>query len=119
MASIGTRYGYIYIDFRYRGLRCREQTKLEDTPANRKRAKQILERIEAEIVLDTFDYGKYFPKSKKVTQFAGHDRRKGSVHSGLHCFREFAEVWLSENEVVWRQGHRDIDSQQVLDLNVW
>ena len=75
MAAIGTRYGNIYIDFRYRGTRCREQTKLPDNPANRKRAKQILERIEAEITLGTFDYAKYFPKSKRAEQFAEHNQR--------------------------------------------
>ncbi|MEE2651421.1 MAG: DUF3596 domain-containing protein [Pseudomonadota bacterium] len=99
MAAIGVRAGRIYLDFRYRGQRCREQTKLEDNPANRKRAKQILERIEAEITLDTFDYAQYFPKSKRVEKFAAHERRKERLSSGVPTFAEFAEVWFSENEI--------------------
>ena len=56
----------LYIDFRYRGKRCKEYTKLKDSPPNRRRLANILERIEAEIILGTFDYAAYFPKSKRV-----------------------------------------------------
>ena len=55
MGSIRSRSGKLFFDFRYRGVRCREQTKLSDTPANRKRVTNILERIEAEILVGTFD----------------------------------------------------------------
>ena len=48
--------GKLYFDFRYRNKRCREQTALDDTPANRKKLKKVLERIEAEITLGSFDY---------------------------------------------------------------
>jgi len=39
MASIRVRKetGLLFFDFRFRGQRCREQTMLQDTPANRKR----------------------------------------------------------------------------------
>lgn len=107
MASIGSRYKKIYIDFRFRGVRCREQTKLEDTPANRKRAKQILDRIEAEILLGTFQYADYFPKSKKVAEFAAMERRVDCQNSRVPTFSEFAEVWFAENEVAWRFSHKD------------
>lgn len=107
MASTGVRYGNIYIDFRYRGIRCREQTRLEDTPSNRKRAKQILERIEAEITLNTFDYAKYFPKSKRVAQFVVHDTLKDHVSSAVPTLADFSEVWLAENEVTWRFSHKE------------
>ena len=106
MASFYERSGRLVLEFRYRGKRCREQTKLEDTPANRKRAKQILERIEAEITLDTFDYSKYFPKSKRAEQFAEHDRRKDRLKSDVPTFREFSETWYKENEISWRRTYR-------------
>ncbi|EIU1459294.1 Arm DNA-binding domain-containing protein, partial [Pseudomonas aeruginosa] len=38
----------LFFDFTYMDQRCREQTTLPDTPANRKKLQKILERIEAE-----------------------------------------------------------------------
>lgn len=66
MGSINVRGNKLALDFRYKGQRCREQTKLEDTSSNRKRLKNILERIEAEILLNTFNYAEYFPNSNRV-----------------------------------------------------
>ena len=106
MATFYERSGKLVLEFRYRGQRCREQTRLEDNLANRKRAKQILERIEAEITLDTFDYAQYFPKSKRVEKFAAHERRKERLSSGVPTFAEFAEVWFSECEISWRRSYR-------------
>lgn len=40
--------GKLFFDFTYLDQRCREQTTLPDTPANRKKLEKILERIEAE-----------------------------------------------------------------------
>ena len=53
----------LFIDFRYRGERCREHTALNDTLPNRRKLEKLLQRIEAEIALGTFDYGCYFPNS--------------------------------------------------------
>jgi integrase len=107
MASIGVRSNRIYIDFRYKGVRCREQTKLTDTPANQKRAKQILDRIDAEITLDTFDYARYFPKSKRVADFQNHSLRISQLNSDTPTFAEFSAIWFSEAEVSWRNSHKD------------
>ena len=56
MASITARKenGKLLLDFRYQGVRCREQTLLDDTKENRKKLNAILERIQAEITLNTF-----------------------------------------------------------------
>ena len=56
MASINQRNGRLQVDFRYRGIRCREQTRMPDTPQNRRKIKSTIERMEAEILLKTFDY---------------------------------------------------------------
>ena len=63
MASIRTRKGTknLLIDFSFMGVRCREQTALPDTSANRKTLEKLLQKIEAEILLGTFVYGNYFP----------------------------------------------------------
>ena len=34
--------GTLFMDFRFRGKRCKEYTKLKDSPANRKKLKTIL-----------------------------------------------------------------------------
>ena len=60
MGSIRARGnpGKLFIDFRYRGVRCREQTLMDDNPSNRRKLQSLLDRIEAEITLGSFDYGK-------------------------------------------------------------
>ncbi len=60
--------GNLFFDFRYLGKRCREQTALADTPANRKKLQKLLERIEAEITLGTFDYNEYFPSGNRAQE---------------------------------------------------
>ncbi|MFC2973241.1 Arm DNA-binding domain-containing protein [Azotobacter bryophylli] len=95
--------GRLFFDFRYLGKRCREQTALPDTPANRKKLEKILERIEAEITLGTFDYGKYFPQSDRVHEF-------GLLQAGFAVtktpqFKDFAELWLEEKRMEWRETH--------------
>lgn len=52
MASIQVRKetGTLIIDFYYQGKRCREQTLLQDTPANRKRIEKFLVKVEEAIV---------------------------------------------------------------------
>ena len=59
----------LFLDFQYCGQRCREQTALDNTPANRKKLESILKKIEAEITLGTFEYHRYFPNSSKAQEF--------------------------------------------------
>ena len=68
MASIRVRKetGLLFFDFRFRGQRCREQTMLQDTPANRKRLEKALAKIEADIAAGTFDYSATFPGSRNI-----------------------------------------------------
>jgi len=56
MGSIRSRNGILFFDFRYKGSRCREQTLLEDTPANRERLQVFMEKIDREIKQGTFEY---------------------------------------------------------------
>ncbi|MDZ7789174.1 MAG: DUF3596 domain-containing protein [Xanthomonadales bacterium] len=73
MGSVRARpeSGRLFLDFRYQGVRCREQTLLPDTKANRKKVKQLLQQIEQQIVDGTFDYARTFPGSPNVRKFAG------------------------------------------------
>lgn len=61
--------GCLFIDFRFQGIRCREQTALPDTPANRKRLGKVLSKIEESIANGTFDYRQFFPSSKNAAKF--------------------------------------------------
>jgi integrase len=58
----------LFFEFRFLGLRCREQTLLPDTPANRKRLEKVLAKIESEIEAGTFVYANYFPISKALNR---------------------------------------------------
>ncbi|MBP7179165.1 MAG: DUF3596 domain-containing protein [Moraxellaceae bacterium] len=69
--------GKLYFDFRYLGKRCREITSLHDTEVNRKRLDPILRKIEAEILIGQFDYAKYFPTSKMLSQIRLLESRMG------------------------------------------
>ncbi len=103
MGSIRVRgeTGKLYFDFRYRNKRCREQTSLSDTPANRRKLEKMLTRIEAEITLGAFDYGRYFPNSPLAEQMARRPAKGATPR-----FRDFAEQWFDENKVRWRSSHR-------------
>lgn len=106
MGSINDRNGRLFFDFRYLGKRCREQTKLTDTPANKKRAKKILERIEAEIILGTFEYKNYFPSSNRAVELTKQKILIEELSSGIPSFKSFSETWYLENEVAWRASHK-------------
>jgi integrase len=80
--------------------------KLADTPANRKRATNILERIEAEILVGTFDYGTYFPDSNSTDRFRHIDAVQLASPSSIPSFREFADTWFSENEPRWKYSYK-------------
>jgi integrase len=115
MAKISTRKetGTLLFDFNYLGTRCREQTTLKNTKANRRKMEKVLEKIERAIVDGSFDYGSFFPGSAKAIQFAtlrptnSNPKEIVTEVASSHqkdtpVFSSFAETWFSENEVVWR-----------------
>ena len=71
MASVRARAdtGQLFFDFRYKGIRCREQTSLEDNKTNRSKMEKILIKIEEDIEADRFEYRRYFPNSKNADKF--------------------------------------------------
>jgi integrase len=113
MASIRARKetGTLFFDFQFKGARCREQTTLPDTPANRKKLGKILERIQAEIALGSFDYRRYFPNSAMAERFdAPANGTTGVAAANIPdtpLFSIFAETWYAEKEVEWSHSHRE------------
>ena len=130
MGSIRARKesGCLFLDFRFRNERCREQTALPDTSANRKRLTKLLEKIESEIERDSFDYRRYFPTSRNAARFEQSPMQDslrslavvlgdGEVpvrqvdNAALFVpptplFKEFAETWYAEKEIEWRRSHK-------------
>lgn len=106
--------GKLYLDFMYRGHRCREQTALPNTAANRKRVEALLQKVEASILVGSFDYAEQFPQSKNLKKFqpkTGSVEVNGSVQAGLDTgehtpmFSDFADQWFAESKIQWRNSH--------------
>jgi integrase len=84
MGTVYPRNGVLQFDFRFKGRRCRESSGLPDEPAHRRRCENAMKRIEAEIVLGTFDYAAYFPDGGKVDVFRRLEQRVASARSGTY-----------------------------------
>lgn len=107
----------LFLDFRYRGSRCREYTALEDTPANRKKLQKVLDRIESEIAAGTFDYKSFFPNSKAIKRLARGESVQTQApaptmqvvsqpgQDGSPLFSDFANQWVNERSIEWRRSH--------------
>ncbi|WP_201549204.1 Arm DNA-binding domain-containing protein [Psychrobacter sp. Pi2-1] len=106
MASIRSRRGKLFVDFRYMNMRCRETTNLTDTPANRKKLAKIIEKMEAEITLGIFDYTAYFPKSERAQEMTTLADRAGSCISRNPTFNKFSETFFEEKKIEWRPSYR-------------
>lgn len=125
MASIRVRKdnGLLFIDFRCRGIRCREHTALTDTPANRKRLGKVLERITGDIEAGTFDYRKTFPNGRNARKFeAPRDIPVSKTNATppetpTPLFRDFADIWYQEKEVEWRRSYKET-VRNVLDMSL-
>lgn len=135
MASIRARAdsGKLFFDFRFQGVRCREQTLLDDSPANRRRLEKVLQRIELEIHQGVFDYSAFFPGSKLAAIFAvaGSEAPRETglgqptpqvdgpaviaapppsapvpASTTRPTIGAFTETWQLENQVTWRRSYQ-------------
>jgi integrase len=98
MASFHAKDGYLYIDFRWRGLRCREARRLLHTAENRAQVRRTVRQIDGEIAAGTFDYPSRFPKSRRVALFAALES------SGPPLYSEYARKWLDDKQVRLASG---------------
>lgn len=110
MSSVRAQAGALFFDFRYRGQRCREYTKLPDTPANRKRMEKVLERIEQSIAAGTFDYAAHFPGSRMAERLDtptsnGAGPANVAAKADTPSFRDFIEIWFTQSLPGWRNSH--------------
>ena len=111
MAKIRARKesGNLIIDFRFQGIRCREQTALPDTKENRKKLEALAERIEASITLGQFNYADFFPHSKMVEKFAQVETLKKNLiaGNGFPTVGEFNKIWMAEMLPTWRASYEE------------
>ena len=115
MASVSVRKetNTLYLDFRYIGKRCREQTALKATIANRRKLEKLLTQIESEIIAGTFRYAIRFPESKMSDHFSDAEQQlyepdlwleqQGKKEAVL--FSEFVAIWFNHNKISWRRSH--------------
>lgn len=106
MATMRGRFGKLVVDFRYLGVRCREKTTLENTPANRKKLAKIIEKMEAEITLGIFDYAAYFPKSERAKEMTALADRAEACISRNPTFKQFSKIWYEEKKIEWRPSYQ-------------
>ena len=129
MASIRARTdsGLLFFDFRWKGVRCREQTSLEDNKPNRTRMEKILKKIEDDIAAGTFDYRNYFPGSKLASKFDDNSAPTRTIAQHVQsvyatptqvvntpAFKEYAEQWFNEFSIGWRRTYIST-IRQILD----
>ncbi len=119
MAKVRVRpeTGALYLDFFYCGVRCREQTTLQDSSENRRRVEALLSRIEKQIKQGRFDYAATFPHSPKAAVFAKTDADRGVSFAGVPAaaparistptFADFSITWRAEMAPQWRRLHRE------------
>ncbi|MBT8581171.1 DUF3596 domain-containing protein [Polynucleobacter paneuropaeus] len=133
MGSIRIRdeSGALFFDFRYRGIRCKELTKLKSNKANIFKLETIMKNIQKEIDADTFSYRKYFPHSNRADLFesvaptispATTDELVAGAQvaqevmkqtgmklaivniDGVPSFSEFSDLWFTERKIDWKRS---------------
>lgn len=123
MAKVRVRpeTGNLYLDFSYRGVRCREQTALPDTPQNRKTLEALATRIKRDLAKGLFQYRTYFPDSPRAAAFDASLVSPvqlapiGDQSPGVQVtFREASEAWFTENKPRWRHTNAST-TQSILD----
>jgi len=77
--GVRSKHGRLFLDFRWRGVRCREFTELTDTSENRRRCAAFLKVIKGEITLGTFDYRRHFPYGTRLATFYPEVARSGTT----------------------------------------
>lgn len=116
MAKVTTRKetGKLVIDFTYRGVRCREQTALPETPQNQKRVQAVIEKIKKAQIEGAFNYRDYFPQSTLAKRFdpvampvqsTALEIVQVQTQDVTPIFSTFVDQWVAEHSIEWRRSH--------------
>ena len=89
--GVRSKWGKLFLDFRWRGRRCREFTGLEDTRENRRRADASLKVIQGQISLGTFDYRTHFPNGTRLSAF--YPREVETQRAKQQLIGDYLDAW--------------------------
>lgn len=117
MATVYSLNQLLYLDFCFKGKRCRERTGLPDTSQNRHKLKQYCERLEAQITLGQFDFCKTFPNSPRCAYFTKLAEREAVLRAGCPLLSDFAEQWYQEKSAEWRTSQQET-IRDILDCHL-
>jgi len=95
--GVRVRGNSIQIDFRYKGVRCRETLRVTPTPTNLKNSANLLGRIKNEINFGKLNYADYFPNSKNIKKF-------GDLKPSNLTVSQAMDWWIEQN------SHQDKDT---------
>jgi integrase len=94
MASLRVKRDQLYIDFRWRGVRYREATRLSDTPEHRAEVRRRVRQIDGDLAGGTFNYAKWFPQGPRRAHIDAQQPAETSPPS----YGEYVRRWLSDKE---------------------
>jgi integrase len=120
MSAIRSDKGRLMLDFKWKGIRCREYIGLDDTKDGRAKTRSKKLQIDGEIEAGTFEFAKWFPKSKQVKpghRFAPPPPEPTSAPEGPPTFATFAREWLDRQKAVWSNAHY-ADQQSLLNTHL-
>lgn len=100
--------GWLFIDFRWKGIRCREYPGLRDTPENRKQLTPFWDLVRAEIRNGTFDYKVRFPDGGNLHLFYPAE----AAAAPTPTVAEYLERWLASRSP-FRPDGTLIDRHQI------
>ncbi len=89
--GVRSKSGKLFLDFRWRGRRCREFTGMADTKENRRRADAFLKVIQGQIALGTFDYRTHFPNGARLTEF--YPKETEAQHAKQRLIGDYLDAW--------------------------
>jgi len=95
--GVGRKHGKLFLDFTWRGVRCKEYVGFRDTPENRKELGRRLRLIRAQIENGTFDYRDWFPEGRRLGEFYPDEAPKKTLG-------EYLEVWIQRRSPFRRDG---------------
>jgi len=111
MPTLRTKRGRLYLDFRWRGIRFREATRLADTPENRAELRRRARQIDGELAAGTFDsasYAKWFPRGPRAALFAK------PAEDEPPLFKDYVRTWI-ENKAARTSAGTAYDRKRIVE----
>lgn len=105
VASLRARDAKLFVDFRYRGQRCREPLRRLDTPGQRLEAQVLVDRLAQALDRESFDYATFFPRSPSLRRHAGWSDGM-AAREPVPTLEAFATRWQAEKAPGWRIATR-------------